>query len=345
MIRPTVQEHVSLTPFNTLGFNAQARYMICAQNEQDILFARDFAKEKNLPLLLLGGGSNVVFTQNYEGVVLRVELTGKTCKRLDDNTYEVTCRAGENWHEFVCWALAQDAQGLENLSLIPGTVGAAPVQNIGAYGTDINDWLVSLAAIDLSSGQKVTFTRAECEFSYRDSFFKRTYPQRFAIIELTFHLNTKEYAKLNLNYGGLTSMLEAKGLDVKNVTPLDVSRVVSEVRRAKLPDPQELGNAGSFFKNPIVTSAQLEQLLTTYPQLPHWPHEQGAKISAAWLIQQCGLKGYRQGDAAVHAHHALILVNHGLATGAELWQLAQAVQSQVFSESGVQLEPEPQVLR
>lgn len=344
MIRPTVQEHVSLTPFNTLGFNAQARYMICAQNEQDILFARDFAKEKNLPLLLLGGGSNVVFTQNYEGVVLRVELTGKTCKRLDDNTYEVTCRAGENWHEFVCWALAQDAQGLENLSLIPGTVGAAPVQNIGAYGTDINDWLVSLAAIDLSSGQKVTFTRAECEFSYRDSFFKRTYPQRFAIIELTFHLNTKEYAKLNLNYGGLTSMLEAKGLDVKNVTPLDVSRVVCEVRRAKLPDPQELGNAGSFFKNPVVSATDAKAIQRRFESVVMYPQADGqVKLAAGWLIEKANFKGKRFKGVGVHDKQALVLVNHGDGTGRELLEFAQCIQAEVLEMFGVTLEIEPRV--
>lgn len=339
----TVLNAVSLKPYNTFGFDVQAAHLIKAHSERDVLFARDFAQKHSKPLLLLGGGSNVVFTQDFDGVVLLIEMRGKSMRLLDEKTAALTCQAGENWHDFVRWSLEQGTQGLENLSLIPGTAGAAPVQNIGAYGTDIHDWLHELKAIDLSTGQTLTLTKAECEFAYRDSVFKRTAPQRYVITELVFYLNTQASCDLNLSYGGVLNALQAKGID-KPATPMDVSDVICELRSEKLPDPIVLGNAGSFFKNPVVTSEKAQQLNEQFDGLVAYPQLDGCvKLAAGWLIEYAGFKGHVFGGVGVHDKQALVLVNHGGGTGKELLELAQCIQSKILELFGVELEIEPRV--
>lgn len=339
-----VQENVSLAQYNSLGFDVSARYLIHAHDINDLLFAREFAQENNTSLLLLGGGSNVVFTQNYDGVVVIIQLPGKTIEPINDYTFEVVCQAGENWHDFVRWTLEHNAQGLENLSLIPGTVGASPVQNIGAYGTDINDWLVSLKALDMHTGQLCEFLRDECEFAYRDSVFKSKYPQRYVITELTFHLNTPEAFNLNVSYGGLLHALEEKDVGASDVTPMMVSDLVCDVRRAKLPDPAQLGNAGSFFKNPVVSAEQAERLQNQFETIVAYPQADGqVKLAAGWLIEKAGFKGTRFDGVGVHDKQALVLVNHGEGTGKQLIELARRIQAEILEQFGVELEIEPRV--
>lgn len=328
----------ALKALNTFGVEAWAQSLHSLQKPEDIAPLLD---QHGAPDLLLGGGSNVLLVrQTFQQVWLN-RLMGRAVLERNAQAVRVRLQAGEPWDEAVAWCLDQGAYGLENLSLIPGCCGAAPIQNIGAYGVEIAQFIHRVEAMDLASGAIHYLAADECDFAYRHSIFRSTEGKRWLILAVELNLSNTFTAKLN--YPGLQQLGDRYAS--AELTAQHVREAVIALRRSKLPDPAQLGNAGSFFKNPIVTSAQLEQLLRTYPQLPHWPHEQGAKLSAAWLIQQCGLKGYRQGDAAVHTHHALILVNHGAATGAELWQLAQAVQSQVLSESGVQLEPEPQILR
>lgn len=339
-----IQEAVSLKPYNTLGFDVSARYLICANNEQDVLNARTFALENNLPLLVLGGGSNVVFTQDFDGVVLLMNLRGKSIAPIDERRFEVRCKAGELWHEMVLWSIEQGAQGLENLSLIPGTVGATPVQNIGAYGTDLNDWFVSLKAIDIHTGEICVFDKSECEFAYRDSIFKSKFPQRYVITELKLHLNSAKCGDVNVNYGGLLDALIEQYPDTSSYTPKMISDVVCAVRRAKLPDPVKLGNAGSFFKNPVVSSEHAQRLQTQFNGLVAYPQTAGqVKLAAGWLIEQAGFKGVCFDGVGVHDKQALVLVNYGEGTGQQLLELAHCIQAKILEQFGVALEIEPRV--
>lgn len=341
---PVIQEAVSLKPYNTLGFDVSARYLIHANNEQDVLNARAFALENNLPLLVLGGGSNVVFTQNFDGVVLLVNLLGKSIVSIGEHRFEVRCKAGELWHEMVLWSIEQGAQGLENLSLIPGTVGAAPVQNIGAYGTDLNNWFVSLNAIDMHTGEICVFDKSECAFAYRDSIFKSKFPQRYVITELKLHLNSAKYGDVNVNYGGLVDALIEQYPNTTDYTPKMVSDVVCAVRRAKLPDPVKLGNAGSFFKNPVVNSEHAQRLQAQFDGIVAYPQADGqVKLAAGWLIEQAGFKGACFDGVGVHDKQALVLVNYGKGTGQQLLELAHRIQAKILERFGVALEIEPRI--
>ncbi|MGC9008452.1 MAG: UDP-N-acetylmuramate dehydrogenase [Halothiobacillaceae bacterium] len=334
-----LEEHVSLLAHNTFRVEARARYFAILEQMEDIPVLLADERFQRLPRLILGGGSNILFRADFPGVVVRVALRGIELLGEDESHRLVRAAAGENWHDFVRWTVGQGWPGLENLSLIPGTVGAAPVQNIGAYGVELADVCEAVEAVELSTGEFHRFDRAACRFAYRDSLFKQQ-AGRWLITSVTFRL-PKAFAP-KPDYPGVREALG--GVEP---SPLAISDAVCAVRRAKLPGlaPHDPGSAGSFFKNPLIPAHQLAHLRAVFPLMPAWPQADGrAKLSAAWLIEQCGWKGYRRGDAGVYAKHALVLVNHGRATGAELELLAKTIQSSVAERFGVALEPEALIL-
>ena len=336
-----ILSNYSLKAFNTFGVEATSRYFVAVHTEAELQAALVDPQFKNLAKLILGGGSNILLTADFPGVVIRVNLKGKRIVERDAAATYVEVAAGENWHEFVCWTLAQGWAGLENLSLIPGSVGAAPMQNIGAYGVELKDTFHSLIALDSVTGLVKTFARDACRFGYRDSVFKRELKDRVVITHVTFRL--PHDAPLRLDYGDVRAELAQMG--VSSPTTRDVSLAVINIRRRKLPDPAQIGNAGSFFKNPVITRNEFERLRALHETLPHFPvHEGHVKVPAAWLIEQAGWKGRCLGRAGVHEQHALVLVNLGGASGAEVLALAQAVQLAVRDQFGIALEAEPVII-
>jgi UDP-N-acetylmuramate dehydrogenase len=289
--------------------------------------------------LLLGEGSNVLFAGDFDGVVVTMKTRGVEVLSEHDGAARIRVAAGEHWDDLVRWTLAQGHAGLENLILIPGSVGAAPMQNIGAYGIEIGEFIESVEAFDLHEHRAVRFDNRQCEFGYRDSVFKRN-PDRWLIAAVTLRLPRTHTPRTD--YVGLREELERMG--IAKPAPIHVADAVVNLRTRKLPDPALIGNAGSFFKNPIVPEAQAAMLRNEHPRLPCWPLGGGSKLSAAWLIEACGFKGLREGDAGISNRHALVLVNHGHATGAELWALARRVRDGVLERFGVTLEPEPRII-
>lgn len=325
---------------NSFGVPARAARMITIDANEAIDEALALVPAGE-PRLVLGGGSNLLFTRDFEGTILRVRTRGReTLEGGRPGEALVCAQAGESWSEFVRWALSERLYGLENLSLIPGTVDAAPIQNIGAYGVELEDFFLSLDAVDLASGERRTFDRDACRFAYRDSVFKRPGGERWMILGVRLLLS--RVPRPRFDYRDLREELERAA--IAQPTPEDVARAVVAVRTRKLPDPAQLGNAGSFFKNPTLDAAQAGQLLEREPAIPHWPGEGGLKFSAAWMIEQCGFKGAREGDAGVHRQHALVLVNHGRASGAQIWALATRIRESVERRFGVLLEAEPRVI-
>ncbi len=333
---------MNLKPFNTLGLPARAQELIEIKSlEQLKKLSPTLA---NGPRVILGEGSNVVLHSLINAPILINRLKGKTLGA--DGL--LTAAAGENWHELVIWSLGQGFGGLENLALIPGSVGAAPVQNIGAYGVELKDLLIDLSAWDFSTNAEVTFTRKDCGFGYRDSIFKNQAIQggwdrpRYMITSVRFGLKPVGSYEPNISYRDLSEKL--KTLDQKPM-PVDVAQAVMDIRSQKLPDPKKIGNVGSFFKNPVISSVQAKNLAVLYPDLPHYPTDSNqddtCKIPAAWLIEKCGFKGVRRGDVGVHEKHALVLVNYGDGTGREIVSLAQEIQASVVARFGIFLEPEP----
>lgn len=335
-----LKERLSLKPFNTFGVDVCARLFAEARDENQVREALALAAQRALPLLVIGGGSNLLLTKDVEALVLRMASLGRRILSDDDQRVVVEAEAGEPWHPFVLWTLEQGLVGLENLSLIPGTVGAAPMQNIGAYGVEIKDVFAGLTALDRETGEVRDFALEDCAFGYRDSLFKQQ-PGRWLILRVRFVL--QRHSTLHLDYGPIRQRLEAQG--VQAPTALDVSRAVCEIRSEKLPDPARLGNAGSFFKNPLVAASLAERLRAEHPDLVAYPaaNEQ-VKLAAGWLIERAGWKGFRDGDAGVHAHQALVLVNYGQATGSQLLSLARRIQADITTKFGVTLEIEPNVL-
>ncbi len=333
-----VQTDFSLRRYNTLGIAAQAQFYlpITAVTQLDQLrVAREFAKK---PRLVLGGGSNLVLTQDFEGLVLHMCNLGMQKVGENDDTVYVRAAAGENWHGFVQWTLAQGFAGLENLSLIPGNVGAAPIQNIGAYGVEMQERFHSLTAFDFDTGNILTLDRPACAFAYRDSVFKHALRDRVAVLDVTFAL--PKHSQPVVAYADVAQELQT--LDIKAPTARDISAAVIAIRTRKLPDPAVIGNAGSFFKNPIVTATQRDALLAQHPQLVNYPQPDGRfKLAAGWLIDRCGWKGKNLGPAGMYEKQALVLVNRGGATGQDIVRLSQAVQDDVMRRFGVTLEPEP----
>jgi len=331
------QEQVSLKPYNTFGIDVRARYFTQARDDAEARQALAEAAERQLPVLVVGGGSNLLLTRDIDALVLHMASRGRRLLSDDGERVVVEAEAGEPWHPFVQWSLEQGLCGLENLSLIPGTVGAAPMQNVGAYGVEIKDVFAGLTALDRETGQLRDFSLAECAFGYRDSLFKRE-PGRWLILRVRFALQRSLQA--HLDYGPVRQRLLEQG--VGQVTAKAISEAICSIRREKLPDPAELGNAGSFFKNPVVPAELAERIRGQYPTLVGYPQADGqVKLAAGWLIEQAGWKGHRDGDAGVHRLQSLVLVNYGQASGAQLHELAQRIQADILERFGVRLEMEP----
>ena len=325
----------SLLPFNTFGLPARAAQFAEVRTVEELQAALQAGIK---PLFILGGGSNILFVHDVAGLVIKNSIHGIEVAGSTGNAVHLKVGAGENWHDFVRYAVVQGLGGVENLSLIPGTVGAAPVQNIGAYGVELQDVFVGLEAVELATGQLHTFTATDCQFGYRDSIFKRQAKGRYCITAVTFALTRHEH-RLQLGYGELRRILEQEG--VTEPTIADVSRAVIQIRSSKLPDPAVIGNCGSFFKNPETGRDTLERLLAAHPQMPHFDlPDGGVKIPAGWLIEQCGWKGKRVGNTGSYAKQALVLVNYGGATGAEVAALAAAIIQSVEEKFGIRLEAE-----
>lgn len=332
---------VSLKGNNTFGVDAQAQTFLELTDVAQLPALRADPLFGALPRLVLGGGSNILLTRDFPGLVVHMGLTGIDLVGEDARVRRMRVAAGENWHGFVLWTLAQGFGGLENLSLIPGSVGAAPIQNIGAYGAEAGELIESVSIFDFANGEFSELSREECGFAYRDSVFKHRLRETAVIVAVTFALSKQWQA--NTRYAELAQELNVRGISLPG--PRDVSDAVIAIRQRKLPDPAQLGNAGSFFKNPLVSAAQRDALLQANPQLVSYVQADGKyKLAAGWLIDQCGWKGKSLGAAGVYEKQALVLVNRGAASGAEIWQLAQAVQSDVMARFGVQLEAEPIVI-
>lgn len=332
----SVQHDFSLRQLNTFGIDARARHYVRITGADDLAAVLADAQLAAMPRLVLGGGSNLLLTQDFDGLVLHMCGKARAIVGRDEAFTYVGAAAGENWHQFVLWTLEQGLGGLENLSLIPGTVGAAPIQNIGAYGTEIKDTFQSLTAFDTASGEVRTLTGAQCRFGYRDSIFKHAEGTGLIVLDVTFALPNNWTP--NLRYAELAKELE--GVDVPDARR--VSDAVIAIRSRKLPDPAVIGNAGSFFKNPVVAASHCTELLERFPALVHYPQPDGTeKLAAGWLIDQCGWKGKTLGHAGVYEKQALVLVNRGGATGADVVALARAIQADVQDRYGVLLEPEP----
>ena len=331
------QEQVSLKPYNTFGIDVKARYFTQAHDDQEVRLALGQAQQGGVPVLVIGGGSNLLLTRDIDALVLHMASRGRRVLSDDGERIVVEAEAGEPWHPFVQWTLAQGYCGLENLSLIPGTVGAAPMQNVGAYGVEIKDVFVGLTALDRETGELRDFGLAECAFGYRDSLFKRN-PGRWLILRVRFALSRTLQA--HLDYGPVRQRLAEQG--VTEPTAQAISEAICSIRREKLPDPAELGNAGSFFKNPVVSAELVERIRAQYPGVVAYPQADGqVKLAAGWLIEQAGWKGHREGDAGVHRLQSLVLVNYGQASGAQMHALARRIQADILERFGVELEMEP----
>ncbi|SHN24970.1 UDP-N-acetylmuramate dehydrogenase [Pseudomonas asturiensis] len=332
-----VQSAVSLKPFNTFGVDVRAQLFAEAHSDDDVRQALAYSTEHDVPLLVIGGGSNLLLSGDVNALVLRMASRGVRIVREDCSEAIVEAEAGEPWHPFVQESLRMGLAGLENLSLIPGTVGAAPMQNIGAYGVEIKDVFHSLTALDRETGELREFSLEECAFGYRDSVFKHEVG-RWLILRVRFRLCWE--AKLHLEYGPVRQRLDELG--IQHPTPFDVSRAICAIRSEKLPDPAVLGNAGSFFKNPVVSADAFAAIKHEHPNVVGYPQaDAGVKLAAGWLIEQAGWKGFREGDAGVHALQSLVLVNYGQATGLQLLNLAHRIQADIAERFNVELEMEP----
>lgn len=326
----------SLKDYNTFGIDVNARKFISVENIEELreLLKNSYASE----LFILGGGSNMLLTGDIEKTVVHVNLKGIRIVEETEKEVLVEAMAGENWHQFVLFCIDNGFGGLENLSLIPGNVGTAPIQNIGAYGVEIKDTFEKCTAIDVQTLELKTFCLADCEFGYRDSIFKNAAKGKYIITSVTFRLSRKNH-RLNTAYGSIDSFLEDKGIVEPGIK--DISDAVISIRQSKLPDPKKIGNSGSFFKNPVVSKEKHKELQEIYPDIPFYEiDEDHVKIPAGWLIDHAGLKGYREGDAGVHNKQALVLVNYGEATGEDILRLSKKVQERVFNLFGIQLQPE-----
>ncbi|KFF23092.1 UDP-N-acetylmuramate dehydrogenase [Chryseobacterium sp. JM1] len=337
-----MQENFSLKPYNTFGVDINAKYFTEVQTLEELRDAIHYSKKHDLPILFLGGGSNILLTKDFDGLAIKLSLKGIDEKDLNDNEILVTAKAGENWHEFVMYSLEKNYGGLENLSLIPGNVGTSPMQNIGAYGTEIKDIFVSCTVLDLENLALKTFNLEECRFGYRDSIFKQEGKGRYVILEVTFQLTKKDH-HIKTEYGAIKTELE--NLGITHPTIQDVSKAVINIRQSKLPDPKETGNAGSFFKNPTIPLAQFEDLKQKFENIPGYPNGDVVKVPAGWLIEQCGWKGKQIGNAASHKLQALVIVNAtGNATGKEIFDFSTEIINSVKEKFGIELEREVNII-
>jgi len=336
-----IKENISLRSFNTFKIEAFGAYFVEINSVADFLELIKTDTYKNNPHLIIGGGSNILFTQNFNGIVIKNNLKG--IGLINENADEIIVKAaaGENWHEFVLWCIEKNYCGLENLSLIPGCVGASPMQNIGAYGVEIKDVFYELEAINATTGETKIFTKADCEFGYRESVFKTKFKGQFLISSVSFKLN--KHANLNTTYGAINSELDAMKITQPSVK--DVSNAVIAIRQSKLPDPKVTGNAGSFFKNPEVTKEKFDSLKKSFDNIISYPLAKGNfKLAAGWLIEQCGLKGFERNGAAVHSKQALVLINKDNCNGKAVFELSDYVLQKVFDKFGVTLEREVNII-
>ena len=335
-----IKSNFSLKNYNTFGIDAKAKEFVAVHSVADLkeVLEENSAKEK----FVLGGGSNMLLTKNVDALVIHIDLKGKKVVKEDEDFVWVEGQAGENWHEFVLWNIENNFGGLENMSLIPGNVGTTPVQNIGAYGAEIKDTFVSCDAMHIATREMKTFYREECSFGYRESIFKQEIKDQYIITSVVFKL-TKRNHKINISYGDITKELEKNNINEPTIK--DVSNAVIAIRRSKLPDPKELGNSGSFFKNPVITKEHFDQIHPQFPEMKYYvvsPTE--VKVPAGWLIEQAGFKGMRIGDAGVHKNQALVLVNYGNATGQEIVNLSKEIQKTIFEKYTIAIEAEVNII-
>lgn len=337
-----IQEQVDLLPYNTFHISAKAKYFtaVCSVEEfQQLIKNPVYKQEKHL---ILGGGSNLLLTRDFDGLVIKVDIKGIEIVARENTTITIKAGAGEVWHNFVMHCVEQDWGGIENLSLIPGTVGAAPLQNIGAYGVEIKEVIKNVEAVDMISGQVKVFTNRECAFDYRESAFKQKLKGKYFISSVTLTLTQKNH-RFNTSYGAIETTLQQH--HVQQLSVRAISNAVIAIRQQKLPDPKVIGNAGSFFKNPTITQEHYEKLKNTYPEIPGYiTVNQHVKVPAAWLIEKCEWKGKKFDNIGVHTHQALVLVNYGGGTGEKIWELASKILSSVKEKFDVQLQPEVNVV-
>ncbi len=335
-----IKSRYPLKKYNTFGISAYAKEFVSVSSTAAL--AEVLKENKGKELFILGGGSNMLLTQDIDALVIHINLKGKETISKDESYAYVKAMAGENWHEFVLFCIDNNYGGLENLSLIPGNVGTTPIQNIGAYGTEIKDTFVSCEAMDIATQQMVTFTKEECRFAYRESIFKGELKGKYIITSVTFRLTTTNH-KINTSYGDIAAELTKYGINVPKIK--DVSNAVTAIRQSKLPNPAELGNSGSFFKNPIITAEEFKKVQLLHPQIPHYViSDTEVKVPAGWLIEQSGFKGKRFGDAGVHKNQALVLVNYGNASGKELLDLSKKIQDTVYTNYGISIEAEVNII-
>ena len=335
-----IVHNFSLKKHNTFGIEAKAKQFVAVHSVQDLKTI--LQENKTQQKFILGGGSNMLLTKDIDALVIHIDLKGKKIIVENDDFVWVESQAGESWHEFVLWTIDQNFGGLENMSLIPGNVGTTPVQNIGAYGTEIKDTFVSCGAMTIESQEMKTFTKDECHFGYRESVFKNEAKNQYIITSVVFKL-TKTNHKINTSYGDISSEL-AKN-NIINPTLKDVSNAVIAIRQSKLPDPKELGNSGSFFKNPILLKSDFEKIHQQFPEMKYFDiSETEVKVPAGWLIEQAGFKGKRFGDAGIHKNQALVLVNYGNATGQEILNVSKDIQETIFKTFGIHIEAEVNVI-
>ena len=336
----TIKNSVSLKPFNTFGIAAKAKAFVSVKNLEEL--KRVLASNKNQDLFILGGGSNMLLTKDIEALVLHVNLKGISVIDETNDWVTVKVRAGENWHDFVLWCLDKDYGGIENLSLIPGNVGAAPIQNIGAYGVELKDVFVSCETMHVETQIEKTFAIADCKFGYRESVFKQKLKGKYIITSVCLRLSKCNH-KLHTEYGAISAQIESMG--IKNPSIRDISKAVIHIRQSKLPDPKEIGNSGSFFKNPIISISDFYKLQSAFPNVPCYVvSDTKVKIPAGWLIETAGFKGKRLGDYGVHNKQALVLVNYGNANGKAIHKLAQLIQKTIYRLFNIRIETEVNII-
>ena len=333
-----IQQNISLKSYNTFGIDVNARQFVDITSLNQL---KKVVREEKY-FFILSGGSNLLITKDIDKLVVHFNTKGIAILEETNNDVFVKVQAGENWHEFVLWCIDHDYGGIENLSLIPGNVGTAPIQNIGAYGVELKDVMHNLEALEIDTVNTKIFTNIDCEFGYRNSIFKNKSKGRYIITSVTFKL-TKNAHKLNSSYGAIQSELDRN--NIINPTIKDISNAVITIRQSKLPDPNEIGNSGSFFKNPVISTTDFKNLQKTYADAPHYVvSKKEVKVPAGWLVEQCGFKGKRFGDAGVHKKQALVLVNYGNATGKEILELSKKIQKAVLEKFKIQLEAEVNII-
>jgi UDP-N-acetylmuramate dehydrogenase len=331
-----ILENISLKAFNTFGIDKKTKFFSVAKSTEELKSLLQWARSENENVFILGGGSNILLTQDLDLLVIKNEIVGiKLVSETDDHAI-IEVGAGVDWHDLVCYAIAQNWGGIENLSLIPGTVGASPMQNIGAYGVEIKEVFESLTALDRSDLSMRKFEIKDCRFGYRESIFKHELKDKFVICTVSFRL--QKFPEFKTSYGAIQDILKAEGIEKLSLKA--ISNAVISIRQSKLPDPKKIGNSGSFFKNPTVSIAEYKNLKKIYSEMPGYPNENGIKIPAAWLIEQTGWKGKRFGDVGVHQHQPLVLVNYGNGEGSEIVDLARKIQKSIFDQFQINLSPE-----